>query len=80
MNISSRDTRSGRRPRTFELRDAEWVEATPDRPPRPPLWLLIPAALLTLTTFVLMAFAAIAALATAGLVALRESIVRLFRR
>jgi len=72
-------TPSPREPRTFELRDAEWIEEAATRR-RPPLWLLIPVAFAALTGFVLIAVAAVAALATGGLVALRNRIVRLFRR
>jgi hypothetical protein len=68
-----------REPRTFELRDAEWIEEAATRR-RPPLWLLVPVAFAALTGFVLIAFAAVAALATGGLVALRNRLVRVFRR
>jgi hypothetical protein len=68
-----------REPRTYELRDAEWIEEAATRR-RPPLWLLIPVAFAALTGFVLIAFAAVAALATGGIVALRNGIVRVFRR
>jgi len=61
------------------LRDAEWIEEAATRR-RPPLWLLIPVALAALTGFVLVAFAAVAALAAGALVALRNRIVRVFRR
>lgn len=79
MNTSTRDTSSGRRPRTFELLGSEWVDRTPQGP-RPPFWLLVPAALVALGTLALIAFGAIAALATAGLLAVRSAILRLFRR
>jgi hypothetical protein len=72
-------TPTPREPRTFELRDAEWIEEAATRR-RPPLWLLIPVAFAALTGFVLIAFAAVAALATGGLVALRNRLVRVFRR
>ena len=72
-------TPSPREPRTYELRDAEWIEDAATRR-RPPLWLLIPVAFAALTGFVLIAFAAVAALATGGLVALRNRVVRTFRR
>jgi hypothetical protein len=69
-----------RDPRTFELRDAEWIEDAATRRPRLPLWLIIPAVLATLTGLVLVSFATTVALATAGLVTLRNRIRRLFRR
>lgn len=72
-------TPSPREPRTYELRDAEWIEEAATRR-RPPLWLLIPVAFAALTGFVLIAFAAVAALATGALVALRRWILRLFGR
>jgi hypothetical protein len=72
-------TPTPREPRTYELRDAEWIEGAATRR-RPPLWLLIPVAFAALTGFVLIAFAAIAALATGGLIALRNRLVRVFRR
>ena len=72
-------TTSPREPRIYELRDAEWIEEAATRR-RPPLWLLIPVAFAALTGFVLIAFAAVAALATGGLVALRNRLVRVFRR
>lgn len=68
-----------RAPRTFELRDAEWIEDAATRR-RPPLWVLVPLAFATLTGFVLIAFAATAALATGALGALRNRILGLFRR
>lgn len=73
-------TQSHREPRTFELRDAEWIEDAATRRSRAPFWLVVPVVLATLTGFVLIAFAATAALATGGLVALRNRIVRLFGR
>ena len=78
MDTPTRPT-SPRESRTYELRDAEWIEEAATQR-RPPLWLLIPVALAALTGFVLVAFAAVAALATGGLVALRNRIVRVFRR
>jgi hypothetical protein len=77
MDTPTRTT-SPREPRTYELRDAEWIEEAATRR-RPPLWLLVPVALAALTGFVLVAFAAVAALATGGLIALRNCIVGLFR-
>ncbi|HSD42614.1 MAG TPA: hypothetical protein VLD36_12185 [Burkholderiales bacterium] len=73
-------TQSHREPRTFELRDAEWIEDAATRRSRAPFWLVVPVVLATLTGFVLIAFAATAALTTGGLVALRNRIVRLFGR
>jgi hypothetical protein len=70
---------SPRAPRTFELRDAEWIEDAATRR-RPPLWVLVPIAFAALTGFVLIAFATLAALATGSLVALRNRIVGLLRR
>ncbi len=78
MDTPARTT-SPREPRTYELRDAEWIEEAATRR-RPPLWLLVPVAFAALTGIVLIAFATVAALATGGLVALRNRLVRLFRR
>ncbi len=64
-----------REPRTFELREAGWVEAAPERRPRLSRWLLVPAVLAALTGIVLIVFAAIAALATGGLLAVRAAVV-----
>lgn len=72
-------TSSPRAPRTFELRDAEWIEDAATRR-RPPLWVLVPLVFATLTGFVLIAFVTTVAAATGGLVALRNAVVRLFRR
>jgi hypothetical protein len=69
-----------REPRTYELRDAEWIEDAAMRRARAPFWLLVPVVLATLTGFVLIAFAATAALATGALVALRAWVTRAFRR
>jgi hypothetical protein len=69
-----------REPRTFELRDAEWIEDAATRRTRAPFWVLVPVVLATLTGLVLIAFATAAALATGALVALRNAVVRLFRR
>jgi hypothetical protein len=72
-------TPSSREPRTFELRDAEWIEDAATRRARAPFWLVVPLVFATLTGLVLIAFAATAAFATAGLIALRSGIGRLFR-
>lgn len=72
-------TPSPREPRTYELRDAEWIEDAATRR-RAPLRVLVPMALAALTALVLLAFAGIAALATGALVALRSRLVRFFRR
>jgi hypothetical protein len=72
-------TPSPREPRTYELRDAEWIEDAATRR-RPPLWLLIPVAFAALTGFVLVVFAALLALATHGLGWLRARILRAFGR
>jgi len=69
-----------REPRTYELRDAEWIEAAAQRRLRPPLWLIIPVALAAMTGLVLIAFAAAAALATGGLARLRARVLRMFAR
>lgn len=74
------DTLSGpdapaREPRTFELRDGEWAEPVPERRLRVSPWILVPAVMVGLTGVVLIFFAALAALATGGLVALRASVV-----
>jgi hypothetical protein len=64
-----------RAPRTFELRDGEWAEATPGRRLRVSRWILVPAVLAALTGIVLILFAALAAVATGGLLALRSAVV-----
>jgi hypothetical protein len=79
MPLPTRST-SPREPRTFELRDAEWIEDAATRRARAPVWLLVPVVLATLTGIVLIAFATTAALATGALVAVRNRIVGLFRR
>jgi hypothetical protein len=79
MDIPTRTT-SPRAPRTFELRDAEWIEEAATRPSRAPLWLVVPVVFATLTGLVLIAFATAAALATGALVGLRNHIVQAFRR
>jgi hypothetical protein len=80
MPLPPRTPPPSREPRTFELRDAEWIEDAATRRVRAPLWLVVPVVFATLTGLVLIAFAATAAFATAGLVALRNGIGRLFRR
>jgi len=75
MDTLSRSDTPTREPRTFELRDAEWVEAKPARGPRVSRWILVPAVLAALTGVLLILFAAIAAAATGGLVALRSAVV-----
>jgi hypothetical protein len=79
MDIPTRTT-APRAPRTFELRDAEWIEDAAIRRTRAPFWLMVPVVLAAFTGIVLIAFAATAALATGGLVALRNRVARLFRR
>jgi hypothetical protein len=69
-----------REPRTFELRDAEWIEDAATRRARAPFWLIVPVVLAAITGIVLVAVATTAALVTGGLIALRNRIVRLFRR
>jgi hypothetical protein len=64
-----------REPRTFELRDAEWIEHAATARRGAPFWLMVPVVLATLTGFVLVAFAGLAALATGGLVALRRRVL-----
>jgi hypothetical protein len=77
MDTLSRPDAPARQPRTFELRDGEWAEAAPERQRRLRVspWILVPAVLAVLTGIVLILFAAIAALATGGLVALRSTVV-----
>lgn len=69
-----------REPRTFELRDAGWVEDAAPPLRRPPLWAKVAVVLAALTGFVLIAFAAIAGLATLALLRLRAGVLRLFGR
>ena len=74
--LSRSDTPApSREPRTFELRDGEWAEATAARRLRVSRWILVPAVLAALTGIVLILLAALAALATGGLVALRAAVV-----
>ncbi len=61
-----------RTPRTFEMRDDQWVEAGQRRPARPSLWLLVPLMLMAATFAVLAIFAVLAALVTGGLFDLRR--------
>jgi hypothetical protein len=75
MDTPSRTDAPAREPRTFELRDGEWAEASPARRLRVSRWILVPAVLAALTGIVLILFAALAALATGGLVALRSAVV-----
>ena len=77
MDTLSRSDAPAREPRTFELRDNEWAEATPIRRLRVSRWILVPAVLAALTGIVLVLFTALAALATAGLLlALRSAVAR----
>jgi len=76
MDTLPRSEISPRAPRTFELREGEWAEATPaQRRLRISPWVLVPAVLAVLTGIVLILFAALVALATGGLVALRTAVV-----
>jgi hypothetical protein len=77
MDTLSRPDAPARPPRTFELRDGEWAEAAPERRRRLRVspWILVPAVLAVLTGIVLILFAAIAALVTGGLVALRSTVI-----
>jgi hypothetical protein len=72
--------RPTRAPRTFELREAEWVEAAPRGLRRPPLWARVAMVFAALTGFVLIAFAAVAGLATVALMRLGANVRGLFRR
>jgi hypothetical protein len=78
MDSLSRTDAPAREPRTFELRDGEWAEAALERRRRLRVspWILVPAVLAVLTGFILILFAAIAALATGGLIALRSTVVK----
>jgi len=75
--LSRPDAPPTREPRTFELRDGEWAETAPERRRQHRLlpWLLVPAVLVALTGIILILFAAIAAAATGGLVALRSAVL-----
>jgi len=77
MDTLSRSDAPARESRTFELRDGEWAEDAPARARRFRVspWILVPAVLAVLTGIVLILFAALAALATGGLVALRSAVV-----
>jgi hypothetical protein len=76
MDTLSRPDTPARDPRTFELRDGEWAEAPPARRLRVSRWILVPAVLAVLTGVMLIVFAALAAVATGGLVALRSVVVK----
>jgi hypothetical protein len=86
MDTLSRSDAPARESRTFELRDGEWAQDAPARQRRLRVspWILVPAVLAVLTGIVLIVFAALAALATGGLLALRSTVVergaRLARR
>lgn len=58
--------------RTFELRDAAWVEAGRPQQPRVPLWLVVPVVLAAATAAFFVVFAVLAALLTGGLIAARR--------
>lgn len=76
MDTLPRSETSPREPRTFELREGEWAETMPaQRRLRISPWILVPAVLAVLTGVVLIVFAALVALATRGLVALRSAVV-----
>ena len=76
MDTLSRSDTPARTPRTFELREGEWAESTPERRRlRISPWILVPAVLAVLTGIVLIVFAALVALATGGLFALRTAVV-----
>lgn len=70
--------RPTRAPRTFELRDSQWVEDAGSRRLRPPFWVIGTMALAALAGVALVAFAATAALATALVLRARASLRRLF--
>ena len=78
--IDTSTPRPTREPRTLELRDAEWVEAPRPGLRRPPFWVKAAFAFAALTGFVLIAFAAVAGLATLALMRIRAGVMRLFGR
>jgi hypothetical protein len=64
-----------RTPRTFEMRDEQWVESGRGERPRVPLWLIVPAVLAAMTAAFFVVFAVLAALFTGGLLAARRRFV-----
>jgi hypothetical protein len=64
-----------REPRTYELRDEQWVEAGAGKPPRPSPWLLVPLVLMAVSVAALAFFAALVALFTGGLLDLRRRFI-----
>jgi hypothetical protein len=78
--IDTSTPRPTREPRTFELREAEWVEEPRPGLQRPPFWVRAAFAFAALIGFVLIAFAAVAGLATLGLMRIRAGVMRLFGR
>jgi hypothetical protein len=66
---------TARVPRTFEMRDEEWVEAGRAERPRAPLWLIVPAVLAAMTAAFFVVFAVLAALFTGGLLAARRRFI-----
>jgi hypothetical protein len=63
---------SARAPRTFEMRDEQWVETGRPHRPRASLWLVVPALLAAMTAAFFVVFAVLAALFTGGLLAARR--------
>lgn len=73
--IESRRTDTPRAPRTFEMRDEEWVETGRPQARKAPLWVIVPAVLAAMTAAFLVVFAVLAALFTGGLLAARRRFV-----
>lgn len=66
-----------RAPRTFEMRDAEWIETTPAAGRgvrRAPLWVLVPVVMVALAGVLLLLFVAIVALLTGGVANVRQRV------
>ncbi len=73
IETSRNDT--ARTPRTFEMRDEEWVETGRPRLRKAPLWVIVPAVIAAMTAAFLVVFAVLAALLTGGLLAARRRFV-----
>ena len=78
MRMETPIRRPTRAPRTFELRDRQWVEDAGPRRLRPPFWVIGTMTLTALAGVALVAVAATAALATGLVLRARASLRRLF--
>jgi hypothetical protein len=76
--IESQRTETSRTPRTFEMRNDEWVETGRPGTRKAPLWVIVPAVFAALTAAFLVVFAVLAALLTGGLLVARRRFVEAF--